>query len=95
MIKQMTIRSNIHIVRIESAVEHGCLSAFTDAGCYPFAWINGLEGFADGVKVVSAAFGCQVLPITGCWRGFQEITVFHENHVGVKESGEFFPIFRR
>lgn len=69
---------NIHIVRIERAVEQGSLSALADAGRNPFAGIDAFKGVADGVQVVGRILGGEVLPVFRLRGGFQEITVFHK-----------------
>ena len=84
--------ADIRVIRIEGAIEHSGLSTFADAGRNPFARINVLEGLTDGVKIVGAAFSGQVLPIARCGGGFQEVAVFHKDHVGVEHLGEFFAI---
>ena len=83
---------DVYIFRIERAVEHGSLSALADAGSNPLARIDGLEGFTDGMKVVCATFGSQVLPIARLGSGFQEVPIFHEYHVGIEHLGEFFAV---
>ena len=83
---------NIHVVRIERAVEQGSLSALADAGRNPFAGIDAFKGVADGVQVVCRILGGEVLPVFGLRGGFQEITVFHKNHVGIEQLGKFLAI---
>ena len=84
--------ADVHVIWIEGAIEHGGLSTFTYTGGNPFAWINVLEGLTDGMKVVGTAFCGQVLPITRLGSRFQEVAVFHKDHVGVEHLGEFFAI---
>ena len=62
---------NIHVVRIERAVEQGSLSALADAGRNPFAGIDAFKGVADGVQVVCGILGGEVLPVFGLRGGFQ------------------------
>ena len=49
-------------------------------------------GLADGMKVVGTTFGSQVLPLARLGSGFQEVAVFHKDHVGIEHLGEFFSI---
>ena len=82
----------IHVVWIESAVKHRCLSALADTGGNPFTGIDFLENLKDGMEIVCATFCSQVLPVSWLGCRFQKVAVFYKYHVGVEHSGKFFAI---
>ncbi len=82
----------IDIVRIKRTVQQGGLSAFADAGGNPLAGIDVLECRCYCMQVAGRVFGGEVLPVLGFGGGFEEITVFHEYHIGIEQLGQLFAI---
>ena len=84
----------VYVVRKPGTVQASGLSAFADAGADPFTGVQLSECLVDVMQVVGRVLCRQVFPVTGGRGGFEEITVFHEYHIGIEQLRQLFLITR-